>query len=69
VTGYVEALPNVPEKGKQCSSPYHKVILIDQRESYNWDGFNQLLSQFGEVKPRIVNRPGRVRMAFVPGLA
>jgi hypothetical protein len=40
-----------------------------QRKSYNWDGFNQLLAQFGVVKPHIVNRPRRVRMAFVPGLA
>lgn len=39
-----------------------------QRKSYNWDGFNQLLAQFGVVKPHIVNRPRRVRMAFVPGL-
>jgi RNA-directed DNA polymerase len=40
-----------------------------QRKSYNWDGFKQLLAQFGVVKPHIVNRPRRVRMAFVPGLA
>jgi group II intron reverse transcriptase/maturase len=40
-----------------------------QRKSYNWDGFNQVLAQFGVVKPHIVNRPRRVRMAFVPGLA
>jgi len=40
-----------------------------QRKSYNWDGFKQLLAQFGVVKPHIVNRPKRVRMAFVPGLA
>lgn len=40
-----------------------------QRKSYNWDGFNQLLAQFGVVKPHIVFRPRRVRMAFVPGLA
>jgi len=39
-----------------------------QRKSYNWDGFKQLLAQFGVVKPHIVNRPRRVRMAFVPGL-
>lgn len=39
-----------------------------QRKSYNWDGFNQLLAQFGVVKPHIVNRPRRLRMAFVPGL-
>jgi RNA-directed DNA polymerase len=40
-----------------------------QRKSYNWVGFNQLLSQFGIVKPHIVTRPKRVRTAFVPGLA
>jgi len=40
-----------------------------QRKSYNWEGFNQLLSQFGVVKPHIVNRPKRERKAFVPGLA
>lgn len=40
-----------------------------QRKSYNWDGFKQLLAQFGVVKPHIVNRPRRVRTAFVPGLA
>jgi hypothetical protein len=41
-----------------------------QRKSYNWDGFKQLLAQFGVVvKPHIVNRPRPVRMAFVPGLA
>ena len=40
-----------------------------QRKSYNWDGFNQLLSQFGVVKPHIVHRPRRVRRTFVPGLA
>jgi hypothetical protein len=40
-----------------------------QRKSHNWDGFNQLLAQFGVVKPHIVNLPRRVRMAFVPGLA
>jgi RNA-directed DNA polymerase len=40
-----------------------------QRKSYNWDGFKQLLAQFGVVKPHIVNHPKRVRMAFVPGLA
>ena len=40
-----------------------------QRKSYNWEGFKQLLAQFGVVKPHIVNRPSRVRIAFVPGLA
>jgi group II intron reverse transcriptase/maturase len=40
-----------------------------QRKSYNWDGFNQLLAQFGVVKPHIVHRPRRVRRMFVPGLA
>lgn len=40
-----------------------------QRKSYNWEGFKQLLSQFGVVKPHIVNRPKRERKAFVPGLA
>jgi RNA-directed DNA polymerase len=39
-----------------------------QRKSYNWEGFKQLLDQFGVVKPHIVYRPRRVRMAFVPGL-
>jgi group II intron reverse transcriptase/maturase len=39
-----------------------------QRKSYNWDGFRQLLTQFGVVKPHIVNRPKRERKAFVPGL-
>jgi len=40
-----------------------------QRKSYNWEGFRQLLTQFGVVKPHIVHRPKRVRKAFVPGLA
>jgi len=40
-----------------------------QRKSYNWDGFNQLLAQFGVVKPHIVYRPRRERRTFVPGLA
>jgi group II intron reverse transcriptase/maturase len=40
-----------------------------QRKSYNWEGFKQLLTQFAVVKPHVVNRPRRVRMAFVPGLA
>ena len=39
-----------------------------QRKMYNWVGFKQLLAQFGVVKPHIVNRPKRVRLAFVPGL-
>jgi group II intron reverse transcriptase/maturase len=39
-----------------------------QRKSYNWEGFKQLLDQFGVVKPHIVSRPRRVRMVFVPGL-
>jgi len=39
------------------------------RKSNNWGGFRQLLAQFGVVKPHIVNRPRRVRKAFVPGLA
>jgi len=40
-----------------------------QRKSYNWDGFNHLLDQFGVVKPHIVYRPRRERRTFVPGLA
>jgi hypothetical protein len=40
-----------------------------QRKSYNWEGFKQLLTQFGVVKPHIVKRPKRERKAFVPGLA
>jgi RNA-directed DNA polymerase len=40
-----------------------------QRKSYNWEGFKQLLAQFGIVKPHIVNRPRRERRTFVPGLA
>jgi group II intron reverse transcriptase/maturase len=40
-----------------------------QRKSYNWDGFRQLLTQFGVVKPHIVKRPKCERKAFVPGLA
>jgi RNA-directed DNA polymerase len=40
-----------------------------QRKSYNGEGFKQLLTQFGVVKPHIVNRPKRERKAFVPGLA
>lgn len=40
-----------------------------QRKSYNWEGFKQLLTHFGVVKPYIVNRPRRERKAFVPGLA
>ena len=37
-----------------------------QRKSYNWEGFKQLLNQFGVVKPHIVNRPRRVRMRLCP---
>jgi len=37
-----------------------------QRKSYNWEGFNQLLTQFGVVNPHIVNRPRRVRMVLFP---
>ncbi|OGO71275.1 MAG: hypothetical protein A2Z49_01155 [Chloroflexi bacterium RBG_19FT_COMBO_56_12] len=33
-----------------------------QRKSYNWEGFNQLIEQFGLEKPRIVGRP-KARMA------
>jgi hypothetical protein len=40
-----------------------------QRKSYNWEGFKQLLTQFGIVKPHIVARPKRVRTTFAPGLA
>ena len=40
-----------------------------QRKSYNWEGFKQLMTHFGVVKPHIVNRPRRERKAFVPGLA
>ena len=40
-----------------------------QRKSYNWEGFKQLLAQFGVVKPHIVNRPRRDRRKFVPGMA
>ena len=40
-----------------------------QRKSYNWEGFKQLLAQFGVVKPHIVNRPKRERRPFVPGVA
>ena len=53
VTGYLKKYLN------QCS----------QRKSYNWEGFKQLLAQFGVAKPHIVNRPQRVRRPFVPGLA
>jgi hypothetical protein len=28
-----------------------------QRKSYNWDGFKQLLAQFGVVKPHFANKP------------
>ncbi|MGD8402048.1 MAG: group II intron reverse transcriptase/maturase [Anaerolineales bacterium] len=40
-----------------------------QRRSYNWEGFKQLLTRFGVVKPYIVHRPRCERRAFVPGLA
>ena len=30
-----------------------------QRRSYNWNGFHQLIEQFGIVKPHIVERPKR----------
>ena len=40
-----------------------------QRRSYNWEGFKQLLTRFGVVKPYLVNRPRRERRAFIPGLA
>jgi len=56
---------------------YHRAIRYlwkylnqrSQRKSYNWEGFKQLLTHFGVVKPYIVNRPRRERRAFVPGLA
>jgi group II intron reverse transcriptase/maturase len=38
-----------------------------QRKSYNWLGFNQLMERFGIAKPRIVSRPKRAIMRFVPG--
>jgi RNA-directed DNA polymerase len=38
-----------------------------QRKSYNWEGFRQLLAQFGVVKPHIVIRPRHERRMFVPG--
>lgn len=38
-----------------------------QRKSYNWLGFNQLIKLFGIAKPRIVGRPKRAIMRFVPG--
>jgi RNA-directed DNA polymerase len=40
-----------------------------QRKSYNWIGFNQLMEQFGIVKPRIVVRPKRAVMRVASGLA
>lgn len=40
-----------------------------QRKSYNWEGFKQLMTQFGVVKPHIINRPRRIRLAFAPGRA
>jgi RNA-directed DNA polymerase len=55
---------------------YHTIKFLwkylnqrSQRKSYNWEGFSQLLAQFGVVKPHIVNRPRRKRRLFVPGLA
>lgn len=39
-----------------------------QRKSYNWEGFRQLLSEFGVVRPYLVNRPKHERRRFVPGL-
>ena len=54
---------------------YHAIRFLwkylnqrSQRKSYNWDGFRQLLTQFGVVKPYLLNRPRRERTAFVPGL-
>jgi hypothetical protein len=38
-----------------------------QRKSYNWAGFNQLTELFDIAKPRIVGRPKRAIMRFVPG--
>jgi len=38
-----------------------------QRKSYNWVGFNQLMKLFDIAKPRIVSRPKRAIMRFVPG--
>jgi hypothetical protein len=55
---------------------YHAIRFVwkylnrrSQRKSYNWEGFRQLLSEFGVVKPYIVNRPKRERRMYVPGLA
>lgn len=38
-----------------------------QRKRYNWLGFNQLMKRFDIAKPRIVSRPKRAIMRFVPG--
>jgi len=38
-----------------------------QSKSYNWLGFNQLIKLFNIAKPRIVSRPKRAIMRFVPG--
>jgi group II intron reverse transcriptase/maturase len=55
---------------------YHAIKFVwkylnrrSQRKSYNWEGFRQLLSEFGVVKPYIVNRPRRERRMSVPGPA
>ena len=55
---------------------YHAIRFVwkylnrrSQRKSYNWEGFRQLLSEFGVVKPYLVNRPRRARRMYVPGLA
>jgi len=40
-----------------------------QRKSYNWLAFNQLMKQFGIVKPRIVGRPKRAVSRVASGLA
>jgi len=54
---------------------YHAIKFVwrylnqcSQRKSYNWDGFRQLLSEFGVVKPYLVNRPRREGRMYVPGL-
>jgi RNA-directed DNA polymerase len=55
---------------------YHAIRFLfrylnqrSQRKSYNWEGFKQLLAQFGVLKPHIVVRPRRERRMFVPGLS
>jgi len=41
-----------------------------QRRSYNWNGFLQLIEQFGIVKPHIVERPKRrTEMSLKPEMA